>query len=195
MRTPSNRNLAGGIIVFVWAVFQLALAQPAQRVNTVSVGDLLTVTSRNAPENTKMVTYALGRQVRGLLMQPSGLRQWSGDFMIIPSQAGTTLRPVLTYYLDNGITMTQKLEPIDVKPGQPSEPGVISTSDSGRVVCVFDATVSASSVQAVTTDGSTFQVGHENNYFVLPAEVSADNLEEVTAQTVHGEELRLTPRG
>lgn len=173
---------------------QFSSAETQNRTQPFAVGELLTITSRDVPETTKMVSYSLDHEVRGLLMQPSGRYQWSGDFLIPPSHAGKTLRPVLTYYLNNGSTMTQELDPIKIAPNQTHQPGVLSSSNNGRLVCLFSKVVSADTVRAITRDGQAHRVGHENNYFVLPSSISSDNVRAVTAKTIHGETVTLTPQ-
>jgi hypothetical protein len=182
------------VSILLMAGLQLSLVEAKSSPKVFAVGELLTVRTRDVPENTKMVTYSLDRQVRGLLMQPSGRHQWSGNFLIAPAQAGTTLRPVLTYHLRNGSTFDQTLEPIEVSAARNQQPGVLSSTENGRLVCLFNKVVSGTSVRVVTTDGQSLRVGHENNYFVLPPKVSSDNLRAVTARTIHGETLTLTPR-
>ena len=193
-QTMVMRNLIriGLLFGLIATLFQSALSQGNKTPRQVEVGQLLVLTSNSVPENAEMVSYSLDRTARGLLMKPAGLHRWQGQFVILPSQAGETLQPVVTTYLKDGRMLHQELAPIRVSGRTSQRDGLITRTHKGRLLCVFNRVVNAASVRVVTADGSVKQVGHENNYFVLPPEINEQNFRSVEATTIHGDHVVLT---
>ena len=188
------RNLirVGLLFSLLATLFQPAFSQGHTPPREVKVGQLLVLTSTSVPEDAEMVSYSLDRTARGSLMQPAGLHRWQGQFVILPSQTGKTLQPTVTTYLKDGRMLHQKLAPIRVSGRTSQRDGLITRTDKGRLLCVFNRVVNAASVRVVTADGSVKQVGHENNYFVLPPEINEQNFRSVEATTIHGDHVVLT---
>jgi len=184
------RNLNRFFTTLLLAV-TLVLTGTASSVESAEVGDLLSFQADDVPANCERVTYSLGGQAWGLLMTPVDDSTWEGRFMVLPSQAGRTLHPMLTFHYRDGSVANRELDPIEITEKDAGLPGVISQSDSGELLCVFGTTVDASSVRAVTGEGERYTLQHESNFFRLPEQLESDAFTRIVAETIRGQRITL----
>ena len=158
-------------------------------------GELLEVQVTDLPAETTAASFALGHGIHGLLMRPQPDGSWKGKFAVLPSLAGKTLEPMVTLRLADGSEATRLLPSRRVKANDAGDgDGFVAKAD-GEVMFVFDQTIQMDTVVVETSNGKTLgRPQYENNYFVLQG-VDSDEIEEIRATSIHGDQLQIKPQG
>lgn len=186
-----TKNLISLVIVALLVSFAGAEFRSPK---SVQPGQLLVIEAAGLPSNTAMASFSLGGRVHGLLMERGADGKWTGKFAVLPSMAGQTLDPLVTARLASGGAKTFALPPVRVESvsSAPSHDGFLS-SDEGHLIFGFGSTIQLDSVKVHTTQGVIERVPYENNYFKLPSDVSLNEVEQIEATSVRGENLEITP--
>lgn len=185
-----KRNIL--ITVLVTILIGLAQAQLVRSDGGLRAGELL-VLKTELPADTRAASFALGGQVHGLLMKKQADGTWEGRFAILPSMAGTTIRPIVTARLADGRTVNQAFPQREVEGAIAKQGDGFVAQEDGNVMFVFDETIRLDTVEVVTEKGILPRPSYESNYFRLPSSVAKDEVVSIRAQSIHGEQLEIRP--